>query len=62
MIAPREMVVRDALNLSEGDRAQVVRELIDSVSPEAGALLDEAWAEELDRGTLKTVYFFSDSL
>ena len=49
MIAPRETIVREALNLSEGERVRVVQDLLDSLSPEAGNLLDDAWAEELDR-------------
>ena len=49
MIAQRESVVRDALSLTEEDRARVVQELVDSLSPESHDLLDDAWAEELDR-------------
>ncbi len=49
MIAPRETIVRDALKLAEGERAKVVQELLDSLSPEVGEVLDDSWAEELDR-------------
>jgi len=49
MIAPRERIVRDALKLPEGERARVVQDLLDSLTPEACDLLDEASAEELDR-------------
>ena len=49
MIAPRETIVRDALKLSEGEGAKVVQELLDSLSPEVGEVLDDSWAEELDR-------------
>ena len=48
MIAPREKIVREALKLSEGERAKVVQELLDSLSPEVGEVLDDSWAEELD--------------
>ena len=46
MIAPREMVVRDALKLPEGERVRVVQDLLDSLSPEASDKLDDNWAEE----------------
>ena len=49
MIAPRETIVRDALKLSEEERVRVVQDLLDSLSPEASDMLDDAWAEELDR-------------
>ena len=49
MIAPREMVVREALKLPEGERVRVVQDLLDSLSPEASDKLDDNWAEELDR-------------
>ena len=49
MIAPRETIVREALKLPEGERVRVVQDLLDSLSPEASDLLDDAWAEELDR-------------
>lgn len=49
MIAPRESIVREAMNLSEAERVRVVQDLLDSLSPEASELLDDAWAEELDR-------------
>ena len=49
MIAPREMVVRDALKLPEEERVRVVQDLLDSLSPEASDKLDANWAEELDR-------------
>ena len=44
MIAPRETIVREALKLSEGERAQVVQELLDSLSPEVGEVLDDSGA------------------
>jgi putative addiction module component (TIGR02574 family) len=49
MIAPRERIVRDALKLPEEERVRVVQDLLDSLSPEASDMLDDAWAEELDR-------------
>ena len=49
MIAPREMVVRDALKLSENERVRVVQDLLDSLSPESSDMFDDTWAEELDR-------------
>jgi putative addiction module component (TIGR02574 family) len=49
MIALRETIVRDALQLPEGERVRVVQDLLDSLSPEASEMLDDAWAEELDR-------------
>ncbi len=49
MIATREMIVRDALQLPEAERAQVVQELLDSLSPEGSDLIDDTWAAELDR-------------
>lgn len=49
MIAPRESIVREAMNLPEQERVRVVQDLLDSLSPEASDLLDDAWAEELDR-------------
>ena len=49
MIAPRETIVRDALKLPESERVRVVQDLLDSLSPEASDMLDDAWAEELDR-------------
>ena len=49
MIAPREMVVREALKLPEGERVRVVQDLLDSLSPESSDKLDDNWAEELDR-------------
>ncbi len=49
MIAPRQTIVRDALKLPEEERARVVQDLLDSLSPEANDLLDDVWAEELDR-------------
>lgn len=42
-------VVEAALQLPEPERAQVVQELLDSLSPDAETLLDDAWAAELDR-------------
>jgi putative addiction module component (TIGR02574 family) len=49
MIAPRESIVREPLKLPEGERIKVVQDLLDSLSPEASDILDDAWAEELDR-------------
>ena len=49
IIAPRETIVRDALKLPESERARVIQDLLDSLTPEAGDLLDEAWEGELDR-------------
>jgi putative addiction module component (TIGR02574 family) len=44
-----QSVVEAALQLTEPERAQVVQELLDSLSPEAERLMDDAWAAELDR-------------
>lgn len=49
MIAPRESIVREAMTLPAKERVRVVQDLLDSLSPEASNLLDDAWAEELDR-------------
>ncbi len=38
-----------ALKLSAPERANVVRSLLDSLTPQAEALLDDAWAAELDK-------------
>jgi putative addiction module component (TIGR02574 family) len=35
--------------LPEQERARVVQDLLNSLSPESGELLDDAWEEELDR-------------
>lgn len=42
-------VVEAALQLPEPERAQVVQELLDSLSPDAETHVDDAWAAELDR-------------
>ncbi|MFW6125279.1 MAG: addiction module protein [Pirellulales bacterium] len=42
-------IVEAALQLTEPERAEVVRELLDSLSPDAERLMDDAWAAELDR-------------
>ena len=42
-------IVDAALKLPEPERAQVVQELLDSLSPDAEKLMDDAWAAELDR-------------
>ena len=44
MLAPRETIVREALKLSEGERAKVVQELLDSLSPEVGEVIDDSGA------------------
>jgi putative addiction module component (TIGR02574 family) len=44
-----EGVVEAGLKLPEPERAQVVQVLLDSLSPDAEALLDDVWAKELDR-------------
>ena len=49
MIAPRESIVREAMNLPAEERVRVVQDLLDSLSPESSDLLDDGWAEELDR-------------
>ena len=38
-----------ALKLSAPQRAELVQGLLDSLSPQAEALLDDAWAAELDK-------------
>ena len=42
-------VLNAALTLSAEQRAEVVQGLLDSLSPQAEALLDDAWAAELDK-------------
>ncbi len=49
MTAPRESIFREVLKLPEGERVRVVQNLRGSLSPEASDMLDDAWAEELDR-------------
>ena len=44
-----QSIVAAALNLPERQRAEVVQELLDSLSPDAETLLDDLWAAELDR-------------
>jgi putative addiction module component (TIGR02574 family) len=42
-------IIDAAMRLSEPQRAHVVQELLDSLSPQAENLLDDVWAEELER-------------
>ena len=42
-------IIEAALELSELERAEVVQELLDSLSPDSERLMDDAWAAELDR-------------
>lgn len=42
-------IVEAALRLTELERAQVVQNLLDSLSPDAEQLMDDAWVAELDR-------------
>jgi putative addiction module component (TIGR02574 family) len=42
-------IVEAALQLTEVERAEMVQELLDSLSPDADRLIDDAWAAELDR-------------
>lgn len=49
MTITSEGIVKAALSLSGADRAQVVQELLDSLSPDAETALDDVWAAELDR-------------
>ena len=42
-------IVDAALKLTEHERAEVVQALLDSLSPDAERLMDDAWAGELDR-------------
>lgn len=49
MIAPRESIVRETMNLPAEERVRVVQDLLDSLSAEASDLLEDAGAEELDR-------------
>jgi putative addiction module component (TIGR02574 family) len=42
-------VLNQALKLSAPERAELVQGLLDSLSPEAEALLDDAWAAELEK-------------
>ena len=42
-------IIEAALELSELERAEVVQELLDSLSPDGKRLMGDAWAPELDR-------------
>jgi len=42
-------VLDAALQLRNSERAQVVQKLLDSLSPDAEELIDDAWATEPDR-------------
>jgi putative addiction module component (TIGR02574 family) len=44
-----QSIVAAALDLPERQRAEVVQELLASLSPDAENLLDDLWAAELDR-------------
>ena len=44
-----QSIVEAALRLPELERARVVQDLLDSLSPDAERLMDDAWAAELDR-------------
>jgi putative addiction module component (TIGR02574 family) len=47
-VTPQD-VLDAALKLSAPQRAEVVQRLLDSLSPQAETLLDDAWAAELDK-------------
>lgn len=49
MIAPCDSIVRDAMLVSAGERVRFVQDLLDSLRREADNLLDNVWADELDR-------------
>jgi putative addiction module component (TIGR02574 family) len=49
MIASRQSIVLEALKLPADERAEVVQELLDSLTPDAGVLIDSTWEAELDR-------------
>lgn len=49
MSATPQDVLNTALTLSAEQRAEVVQGLLHSLSPQAEALLDDAWAAELDK-------------
>lgn len=42
MIAPRESIVRETMNLPAEERVRVVQDLLDSLSAEASDLLEDA--------------------
>jgi putative addiction module component (TIGR02574 family) len=44
-----QSIVTAALGLPERQRAEVVQELLASLSPDAENVLDDLWAAELDR-------------
>jgi putative addiction module component (TIGR02574 family) len=57
-----EEVLRTARSLDEPERARLVEELLDSLSPGEAAPLDDAWlaeidrrSDELDAGTVATI-------
>ncbi len=42
-------IIDEALKLPESDRARIIQDLMESLSPGSERLLDDAWAAELDR-------------
>ena len=42
-------IIDEALKLPESDRACIIQDLMESLSPGSERLLDDAWAAELDR-------------
>ncbi len=51
MTRSAEIVLRDALTLSDQDRAAIAGLLIDSLESETEEGVEEAWAAEIDRRT-----------
>ncbi|MBC8870124.1 MAG: addiction module protein [Planctomycetes bacterium] len=49
MQASSQGIIDAALKLPEPERAHVVQELIESLSPDSETMMDDAWAAELDR-------------
>ena len=49
MTTPAEEVLREALQLSEGERARVAAELLASLEPDVETRDSEAWIAEVER-------------
>jgi putative addiction module component (TIGR02574 family) len=45
----RDQIFREALELEQGDRAELAKILIDSLDPAAAAEVEEEWMREIDR-------------
>lgn len=44
-----ESLLREALELSESERAEIAGRLLESIEPEPDAEVEAAWAAEIDR-------------